>query len=58
MRAALETTDGAPRVGIVNSLGERRDRKAVPVLEKLRNSGDGVLVKAVDNALRKIAAAG
>lgn len=58
LRAALDTAEGLQRVGIVNSLGERRDWKAVPALERLRDSTDEALSKAVDNALRKIAEAG
>ena len=55
LRAALDKTDGTLRVGIVNTLGERRDRKAVPALSELRNSSDKVLSTAVEAALRKIA---
>ncbi len=58
LRTALDTTEGIPRIGIVNSLGERRDRQAVPALEALRDSTDEVLSKAVDTALRKIAVSG
>ena len=58
LRAALDSSDGIIRVGIVNTLGERRDKKAVPAIEKMRDSGDAVLSNAVDAALRKIAAAG
>lgn len=54
LRAALEKVDGDRRVGIVNTLGERRDRKAVSVLSELRNSSDTVLTTAVESALRKI----
>jgi len=55
LRAALGEATGTPRVGIVNTLGERRDRKAVPALSEMRNSSDKVLSTAVDAALRKIA---
>ena len=58
LRAALRTADGNPRVGIVNTLGERRDRKAVRALSKLQDSADKVLSTAVKAALRKIAASG
>ena len=56
LRAALDEADGNPRVGIVNTLGERRDQKAIPALSEMRNSSDSVLSKAVEAALRKIAA--
>lgn len=55
LRAALDKAEGSPRVGIVNTLGERRDQKAIPALSELRNSSDSVLAKAVEAALRKIA---
>lgn len=54
LRTALEKVDGNQRIGIVNTLGERRDRKAVPLLSKLRNSPDEVLSAAVEASLRKI----
>lgn len=54
LRAALAKVDGDRRVGIVNTLGERRDRKAVPVLSEMRNGPDVVLSTAVESALRKI----
>ncbi len=56
LRAALDKIDGNRRVGIVNTLGERCDRKAVPVLSKMRNSPDKTLAAAVETSLRKIAA--
>ena len=55
LRAALDKAEGNPRVGIVNTLGERRDQKAIPALSELRNSSDSVLAKAAEAALRKIA---
>lgn len=55
LRAALDKAEGIPRVGIVNTLGERRDKKAILALSELRNSPDSVLSKAVESALRKIA---
>ncbi|MDQ1255538.1 MAG: hypothetical protein QG656_130 [Candidatus Hydrogenedentes bacterium] len=54
LRAALEKAEGNPRVGIVNTLGERRDKKAIPGLSEMRNSPDSVLSKAAEAALRKI----
>ena len=55
LRAALDKAEGTPRVGIVNTLGERRDQKAIPALSEMRNSSDKVLSTAVEAALRKIA---
>jgi HEAT repeat protein len=55
LRAALNTAEGMPQVGIVNTLGERRDKEAIPMLEEMRDSADGVLSEAIDRALRKIA---
>jgi len=55
LRSALATTAGVLRVGIVNTLGERRDPKAVPLLTEMQNSDDGVLSRAAAAALRKIA---
>ena len=54
LRAALDKAEGDPRVGIVNTLGERRDQKAVPALSKMRNSSERALSTAVEAALRKI----
>lgn len=56
LRRALDKADGVQRVGIVNTLGERRDRKSVPVLSRMRISQDLALSAAVDAALRKIEA--
>ncbi len=56
LRAALAEASGNLRVGIVNTLGERRDRKAVPALSEMRDSLDKVLSTAVEAALRKIGA--
>ena len=55
LRAALDGASGNPRVGIVNTLGERRDQKAIPALLEMRNGSDKVLSAAVEVALRKIA---
>lgn len=56
LRRALDKADGVQRMGIVNALGERRDRKSIPVLSKMRNSPDSALSVAVEAALRKIEA--
>ncbi|MCL4218712.1 MAG: hypothetical protein KJ052_17145 [Candidatus Hydrogenedentes bacterium] len=54
LRTTLDSTDGNQRVGIINTLGERRDQKAVSVLSEMRHSPDKVLTTAVEAALRKI----
>jgi len=54
LRKALSTAEGHLRVGIVNSLGERRDEKAIPALDALRDEPDATLSRAVESALRKI----
>jgi len=54
LRAALKKVSGNQRVGIVNTLGERRDRKAVRALSKMLDSPDRVLANAAEAALRKI----
>lgn len=54
LRKALSTAEGDLRVGIVNSLGERHDEKAIPALEALRDEPDATLSRAVEAALRKI----
>ena len=56
LRAALNKADGVQRVGIVNTLGERRDRKSIPMLSRMQDSPDLALSAAVGAALRKIKA--
>lgn len=56
LRAALDKSEGNIRVGIVNTLGERRDQKAVPAISEMQNSADQVLATAAKAALRKIGA--
>lgn len=56
MREALKAATGVARIGIVNALGERRDKAAVPALEALANEPDPVMQGAVASALRKIGA--
>ena len=55
MRKALPNTSGKAKVGIINSLGQRRDKKAVKALSKLVYSSDALAAEAAAAALGKIA---
>jgi type 1 glutamine amidotransferase len=55
LRAALAKTSGKTKVGIINSLGERRDSKAASALDKLLSDSDDMVVEAAASALGKIA---
>lgn len=56
LRDALSKTSGKTKVGIINSLGERGDTKAVPALEKLiMFDSDTMVIEAAISALGKIA---
>jgi HEAT repeat protein len=55
LRAALAEATGNQLVGIVNTLGERRDKKAVAALTQMKGGTDEVLSRAAEAALRKIA---
>lgn len=52
---ALSHTEGVVRIGIINSLGERRSTLAVPTLEELA-AGEGAEAAAARVALEKIGA--
>ena len=54
LRSALGQVKGILLVGVVSSIGKRRDVKAIAVLEKLRYDPDHVLAKAADAALARI----
>lgn len=54
LRAALDKTEGIQRVGIVNTLGERGDKEAVPMLSEMHKSSDHMLAEAAEAALCKI----
>ena len=54
MREALEKTPDKVKIGILASLAERRDEKAVKSACKLANSGNSVLAKAAIQAVGKI----
>jgi HEAT repeat protein len=48
MRAALETTSGAVRIGLINSLAARRDAKAVPQITKAITGTDDETAAAIE----------
>lgn len=54
LRAALGKSSGTKRIGIANSLGVRRDAKAVPALAALLKSSDPTLRNAAAYALARI----
>jgi len=51
---ALDTTEGNLRIGVINSLGERRSEAAVPALSALIDDDDEAISAAAKNALVKI----
>jgi HEAT repeat protein len=55
LRQALEKAEGKVRIGIINSLGERRDPKSVPALRALAGSADPAAAEAAVAALAAIA---
>jgi hypothetical protein len=52
--AALDTTSGTVRVGVINSLGERGSKDAVTLLRRLAKKGDANEAEAAVAALGKI----
>lgn len=57
LRSALDQAKGNHLIGIVNSLGERRERKAVMPLKKLLADSDAQVARAAATALGKIGTA-
>lgn len=55
LRNALDKTEGKVKVGIINSLGERRDEAAVTPLSKLLSYTDKDVAQAAAASLGKIA---
>ena len=55
LREALDRTEGDVKVGIINSLGARREEGAVPTLIKLTDSRDDAVMHAAVAALGDIA---
>jgi HEAT repeat protein len=54
LRNALPKTSGKPKVGIINTLGERGDSKSVSALSKLLGGSDEMVTCAAAAALGKI----
>ena len=54
LRNALAKTTGKTKVGIINSLGERKDSKAAAALSKLIYDSDNMIADAAASALGKI----
>ncbi len=55
MRNALDKTTGKAKVGIINSLGDRRDKAAVTLLSKLLTDTDKEVAQAAAASIGKIA---
>ncbi len=55
LRSALRKANGKPKVGIINSLGQRRDRRAVRALSRLIDNSDKMVAIAAAAALGQIA---
>ena len=54
LRAAMGSAKGKTLVGVINSIGIRRDKKAIPTLEKLRHDPDTEVARAADAALARV----
>ena len=55
LREALPKAKGKPKIGIINSLGQRRDKQSVEVLGELVSDSDEMIAQAAVVALGKIA---
>jgi HEAT repeat protein len=55
LRKALQKAEGKAKVGIINSLGQRRDKRAVRALGSLISDSDKVVAAAAVAALGQIA---
>jgi type 1 glutamine amidotransferase len=55
LRGALREAKGKPKVGIINSLGQRRDKRAVRALSRLVGNQDKTVATAAAAALGQIA---
>jgi len=58
LRGALRAAKGKPKVGIINSLGQRRDTRAVRALSRLVDNPDQMIAAAAAAALGQIADSG
>ncbi|MCS7025609.1 MAG: HEAT repeat domain-containing protein [Bryobacteraceae bacterium] len=54
LRMALSKVQGELLIGVINSIGKRRDSKALPALTKLLYSADANLAQAAASAIGKI----
>lgn len=54
LREALNTVQGTLKLGIINSIGARRDAEAIPALKELLASDDLALADAAASALARI----
>lgn len=54
LRDALGKVKGGPLVGVITSIGVRRDAKAVPAMAKLLSGSDAVVAKATARAMGSI----
>ncbi len=57
LRDALGKVKGGPLVGVIGSIGVRRDAKAIDALAKLLNDSDPVVARAAARAMGKIGTA-
>jgi HEAT repeat protein len=54
LRSALQRTKGPQLIGVINSIGKRRDPKAIAQLGSFRAGSDPEVAKAADAALARI----
>ncbi len=54
LRAALSTLKGERLIGVINSIGKRRDANAAPALAKMMHGSDGDVARAAAAALGHI----
>jgi HEAT repeat protein len=54
LRAAMPLVKGKVLIGVINSIGRRRDVKAIAALEKMRHDTDVEVAWAADAALARI----
>jgi HEAT repeat protein len=54
LRSALGKAQGVLLVGVINSIGHRRDAQAIGALERLRHDASAEVAQAADAALARI----